>query len=73
MDNKRFVQALRGIVYCQGQVKVAEKAGVSQGTISRLVNGKRKGHVTTVLKLMSAYPELGRFFVPDNSPNDIGV
>jgi len=66
-----FIQALGTIVAGATQMTVAEKAGVSQGTISKLLNGKTQGHTATVRKLIGAYPELGRFFVPDNSPNSI--
>jgi len=74
MHGQGFIEALQGIVDQATQAAVAERAGLSQATISKLLHGKTQGgHTATVLKLIAAYPELGRFFVPVNIPNVIDM
>jgi len=74
MDGDGFVQALQEIVDEFTQAAVAQKAGLSQGTISKLLHGKTQGgHAETVRKLISAYPDLRRFFVPGNIPNGMAL
>jgi len=69
MADTGFQRALRDLAQQQTQKGVAAKAGLNQATISRLVNGRRMGSMRTMQKLMAAYPELGRLFVPSNIPN----
>ena len=71
MGDNPFLAGLQGIVAQSSQAAVARKAGLSQGPISKLLHGKTQGHLETARKLIVAYPQLGRFFVPENIPNGI--
>jgi transcriptional regulator with XRE-family HTH domain len=68
MADTAFQQALRDLAQQYTQKGIAAKTGLNQATISRLVNGRRMGSMKTIQKLLVAYPELGRFFVPENIP-----
>lgn len=64
----RFLEALRQVVGSASQVEVAQRAGVSQATISRILSGERGGSLRTAVRIIEAYPELGKFLLPADMP-----
>ncbi len=69
VDGDAFVAGLREIAKRDGQVNMARNSGVSQSTVCRILQGKRLGNMKTVIMLVQAYPELGRFLLPENMLN----
>lgn len=64
-----FVEALRQTVQESNQSKVARAAGIGQSTLSRILSGERDPGLRTIEKILKAYPNLGRAFLPVNIPD----
>lgn len=63
MAGPSFREELMRLVDTFSQAEVARMAGVSQSTISRILSGDRVGNVRTAMRIIQAYPELGRVFL----------
>ena len=46
------------------QVQFAQRFGISQATLSRLYNGQRRIGITTLTRIIEAYPDLAPLFLP---------
>ena len=46
------------------QVQFAQRLGISQATLSRLYNGQRQIGITTLTRIIEAYPDLAPLFLP---------
>ena len=68
MEESAIREALQTLVQESSQAAVAERCGLSQPTISRLLSGQRGGTVSSLRKLLKAYPELQRLFLSRNMP-----